>query len=160
MGKGYIYVFVRRKESLLARRLVFTELAKHAEWAEEEVGLYHFRDKRKREADIVLERPHGRIIGVEVKASATVRREDFNGLAALADFAGARFERGVLFYTGVHGTPVPPGGCPVPRPAVISRIVRDDRGIAHDRGAQVATMTFQLKRLVGGWTRQGPHPIE
>ena len=105
MGKGYIYVFVRRKESLLARRLVFTELAKHAEWAEEEVGLYHFRDKRKREADIVLERPHGRIIGVEVKASATVRREDFNGLAALAEFAGARFERGVLFYTGVHVLP-------------------------------------------------------
>ena len=29
-----------------------------------------------------------------------------------------------------------------------------------DRGAQVATITFQLKRLVGGRTRQGPHPIE
>ena len=89
----------------LLETMVYTELAKHAEWAEEEVGLYHFRDKRKREADIVMERPDGRIIGVEVKASATVRREDFNGLAALAEFAGAGFERGVLFYTGAHVLP-------------------------------------------------------
>ncbi|MXX35500.1 MAG: ATP-binding protein [Gemmatimonadetes bacterium] len=89
----------------LLETLVYTELAKHAEWAEEEVGLYHFRDKRKREADIVAERPDGRIVGVEVKASATVRREDFNGLAALAEFAGAGFERGVLFYTGAHVLP-------------------------------------------------------
>ncbi|MYA11333.1 MAG: hypothetical protein F4087_04355 [Gemmatimonadetes bacterium] len=49
--------------------------------------------------------PDGRIVGVEVKASATVRREDFNGLAALAEFAGAGFERGVLFYTGAHVLP-------------------------------------------------------
>ena len=89
----------------LLETLIFMECAKHAEWAEEEVGLYHFRDKRKREVDIVLERPDGRIVGVEVKASATVRRQDFNGLAALAEFAGAAFERGVLFYTGLHALP-------------------------------------------------------
>ena len=89
----------------LLQTLVFTELAKHAEWAEEEVGLYHFRDKRKREADIVVERLDGRIVEVEVKASATVRREDFNGLATLAEFAGTGFERGVLFYTGAHVLP-------------------------------------------------------
>ena len=89
----------------LLETLVFMECAKHAEWAEEEVGLYHFRDKRKREVDIVLERPDGRIVGVEVKASATVRRGDFNGLAALAEFAGAAFERGVLLYTGLHALP-------------------------------------------------------
>ncbi len=94
----------------LLETLVYTELAKHAEWAEEEVGLYHFRDKRKREADIVMERPDGQIIGVEVKASATVRREDFNGLAALAEFAGAGFARGVLFYTGAHVLPFHRGG--------------------------------------------------
>jgi len=84
----------------LLETLVFTELAKHAEWADEEVGLYHFRDKRKREVDIVLERPGGGIVGVEVKGSATIRREDFKGLSALAELAGAVFEQGVLFYTG------------------------------------------------------------
>ena len=89
----------------LLETLIFMECAKHAEWAEEEVGLYHFRDKRKREVDIVLERPDGRIVGVEVKASATVRRQDFDGLAALAEFAGAAFERGVLLYTGLQALP-------------------------------------------------------
>ena len=89
----------------LLETLLFTECAKHAEWADEEIGLYHFRDKRKREVDIVLERPDGRIVGVEVKASATIRREDFNGLAALAEFAGAGFERGVLLYTGSEALP-------------------------------------------------------
>ena len=86
----------------LLETLLFMECAKHAEWAEEEVGLYHFRDRRKREVDIVLERPDGRIVGVEVKASATVRRRDFDGLAALAEFAGTAFERGVLIYTGLQ----------------------------------------------------------
>ena len=89
----------------LLETLLFTECAKHAEWADEEIGLYHFRDKRKREVDIVLERPDGRIVGVEVKASATIRREDFNGLTALAEFAGAGFERGVLLYTGSEALP-------------------------------------------------------
>jgi len=89
----------------LLETLVYLECAKHAEWADEEVGLYHFRDKRKREVDVVLERPDGRIVGVEVKASATVRRQDFNGLAALAEFAGAAFEHGILLYTGFEVLP-------------------------------------------------------
>lgn len=89
----------------LLESFLFMECAKHCEWAEEEVGLYHFRDKRKREVDIILERTDGHIVGVEVKASATVRRRDFNGLAALAEFAGAAFERGVVFYTGIQTLP-------------------------------------------------------
>ena len=97
----------------LLKTLLFMECAKHAEWVEEEVGLYHFRDKRKREVDIVLERPDGRIVGVEVKASATVRRQDFNGLAALAELAGAAFERGVLLYTGQQALPFDRGPAPM-----------------------------------------------
>ena len=94
-----------RHYGALLETLVFMECAKQSEWADEEVSLHHFRDKRKREVDIVLERPGGRIVGVEVKASATVRREDFDGLATLADFAGAAFERGVLLYTGEQALP-------------------------------------------------------
>ena len=93
-------LLLSRHYGALLETLVFMECAKHAEWADEEVGLYHFRDKRKREVDIVLERLDGRIVGVETKASATVRREDFNGLAALAELAGPVFKHGVVFYTG------------------------------------------------------------
>ena len=81
------------------------ECCEHATWAEEEVSLWHFRDNRKREVDIVLERGDSRIVGVEAKASASVRREDFKGLAALAEFAGGAFERGVLFYGGQEALP-------------------------------------------------------
>ena len=104
---------LRRERQLLAsphyggllESLVFTECGKHAAWAEEAVTLWHYRDNRKREVDIVLERADSRIVGVEVKASATVRREDFKGLAALADFAESAFERGVLFYGGPEALP-------------------------------------------------------
>ena len=104
---------LRRERQLLESRhygsllesLVFMECAKHTAWAEEAVALWHFRDNRKREVDIVLERADARIVGIEVKASATVRQEDFKGLAALADFAGSAFERGVLFYGGPEALP-------------------------------------------------------
>ena len=94
----------------LLESLMYMECCKHAEWAEEAVDLWHFRDNRKREVDIVIERDDARIIGVEVKASASVRPEDFKGLAALADFAGSAFERGVLFYGGQEALPFHFGG--------------------------------------------------
>ena len=89
----------------LLESLICMEFCKHIAWADEAVDLWHFRDKRKREVDIVLERDDSRIVGVEVKASASVRREDFKGLAALAEFAGSAFERGVLFYGGQEALP-------------------------------------------------------
>lgn len=89
----------------LLESLICMEFHKHVAWAEEPVDLWHFRDKRKREVDIVLERDDGRIIGVEVKASASVRAEDFRGLAALAEFAGSAFAGGVLFYGGQEVLP-------------------------------------------------------
>lgn len=84
----------------LLESLIYMECCKHADWADEDVELHHFRDRRKREVDIVLERGDSRIVGVEVKASASVGPRDFDGLTALADFAGAAFERGVVLYAG------------------------------------------------------------
>ena len=89
----------------LLESLIYMECCKHAAWSDEEVSLWHFRDNRKREVDIVLERRDSRIVGIEVKASASIRAEDFKGLAALADYAGSNFERGVLFYGGQEALP-------------------------------------------------------
>ena len=94
----------------LLESLVCMEFWKHNAWAEEEVDLWHFRDNRKREVDIVMEHGDSRIIGVEVKASASVRKEDFLGLAALAESAGDTFERGVLFFGGQDVLPFSVGG--------------------------------------------------
>ena len=84
----------------LLESLVYMECCKQASWGQEEVGMYHFRDRNQHEVDIVLERANGNIIGVEGKASASVNPQDFRGLSALAEFSGKAFEQGVLFYTG------------------------------------------------------------
>ena len=99
---------LRRVEALLHSQFhgslletyVFMECCKHKAWAEKDVRLYHIRDRRKNEVDLVLEKSDSRVIGVEVKASATVRESDFKGLTKLADYAGQHFEKGVLLYTG------------------------------------------------------------
>ncbi|OGR03831.1 MAG: AAA family ATPase [Deltaproteobacteria bacterium RIFOXYD12_FULL_53_23] len=84
----------------LVESMVVCELLKHATWAEEEVDFHHFRDRDKNEVDLVIEQSDGRVIGIEVKASMSVRAEDFSGLAAFAEYAGNQFQQGVLFYSG------------------------------------------------------------
>ena len=84
----------------LLENLIYIECYKQASWASEAVSLYHFRDKQQHEVDIVLERDNGQIIGIEVKAAATIKPADFNGLAKLAAYASPRFESGIVIYSG------------------------------------------------------------
>jgi hypothetical protein len=84
----------------LVENFVFSELLKHATWAEEEAGFYHFRDTGRNEIDLVIERSDGRVVGVEVKASMSVKPEDFSGLSVFAECVGDKFLHGVLFYSG------------------------------------------------------------
>jgi hypothetical protein len=58
-----------------------------------------------REVDIVLERDDGMIVGVEVKASATVKARDFAGMRALAQACGDRFAFGVVLYDSTDVVP-------------------------------------------------------
>ena len=48
----------------------------------------------------MLEDARGRLVGIEVKKSASPTSGDFKGLRHLADVTGKRFLRGVLLYTG------------------------------------------------------------
>jgi hypothetical protein len=77
---------------------VFAEVLKLTSWSGDRFALSHFRDKEQDEVDIVLEDREGRIVGLEVKASATVRNEDFAGLRKLAEAAGSRFAFGSVLY--------------------------------------------------------------
>jgi hypothetical protein len=58
-----------------------------------------------REVDIVLERDDGMIVGIEVKASATVKAGDFSGLRAFAEACGDRFAFGVVLYDSTDVVP-------------------------------------------------------
>lgn len=84
---------------------VLMELLKQAGWNETGVELFHFRRHAGREVDMVLEDRRGRVIGIEVKAAATVSGADFAGLKELQAIAKKRFLRGVLLYTGRETVP-------------------------------------------------------
>jgi uncharacterized protein len=86
----------------LLEGFVLMELARQIEWAEEEVRLFHYRTKDNIEIDAILETLDGRVAGVEVKASATVRSSDFNGLRHLERRAGDAFTAGVVLYSGTE----------------------------------------------------------
>ncbi|CAM2940078.1 TPA: DUF4143 domain-containing protein [Legionella pneumophila subsp. pneumophila] len=84
----------------LLENLIYMELLKQNSWSEEKVELLHFRDKYQNEVDIVMERDNHQIIGVEIKASATVNMHDFKRLIKLAEFNPSKFQYGVIFYSG------------------------------------------------------------
>ena len=79
---------------------VFSEVLKQASWWDENCALYHYRDKDQDEVDLVIEVGSGALVGVEVKASATVNAGDFKGLRKLADASGDNFKLGVVLYDG------------------------------------------------------------
>jgi len=55
----------------------------------------------------VLEDRRGRIVGLEVKASATVRAQDFAGLRRLQDAVGPKLVRGLVLHD--HDAVIPFG---------------------------------------------------
>lgn len=89
----------------LLETFVMMELQRQAGWSEERATIHHLRTRHGVEVDVVLETPDGRIAGIEVKAGATVRSEDFKGLRYLQDKAGERFVSGVVLYTGSQPLP-------------------------------------------------------
>lgn len=60
---------------------------------------YHYRDRDQIEVDIVIEAGR-KIWGIEIKAAASVNREDSKGLCKLAEVAGDSFQGGIVFYDG------------------------------------------------------------
>lgn len=85
---------------------VFGELLKHSTTAAGEYCLMYYRDADKIEVDVVIENTAGHVLGVEIKAAATVRDADLRGLKKLASIAGAQFKMGVLLYDGPETMPL------------------------------------------------------
>jgi predicted AAA+ superfamily ATPase len=97
--------------SILGRALenfVVTELRKQSPAGETKPQIFHFRTESGQEVDVVMEDAAGRLVGVEVKASATATGGDFKGLHALREMTGKRFTRGVVLYTGAEAVPFGP----------------------------------------------------
>lgn len=94
------------------------ELAKQAAWSRTRTALYHYRTHKQQEVDIVLEDARGRLVGIEVKKTASPIADDFKGLRHLREAAGRRFLRGVLLYTGAESVAFGPDLHAVPVSAI------------------------------------------
>ncbi len=104
------------------------ELRKQTGWSETPVSMYHFRDHRGNEVDIVLESASGEIVGIEIKATATPRSEDFAGLRYLRSMVGERFRRGILLHTGEKASSPEKGLHALPFPALWSGLPAGSAG--------------------------------
>ena len=85
---------------------VFGELLKHTTTSDDDYRLLYYRDADKFEVDVVIENSAGQLLGVEVKASATVKERDLRGLKKLASLSGDQFTAGVLLYDGDETMPL------------------------------------------------------
>ena len=85
---------------------VFGELLKATTTAEGDYSLMYYRDADKVEVDVVIENAAGQLVGVEVKAAATVKESDLRGLRKLSTLAGHRFKMGILLYDGDETMPL------------------------------------------------------
>ena len=85
---------------------VYGELLKHCTTAEDDYRLLYYRDSDMVEVDMVIENAAGNLVGVEVKAAASVKPGDLRGLKKLAGLAGDQFKMGVVLYDGPETLPL------------------------------------------------------
>jgi hypothetical protein len=102
-SRGLTFDRVKRDRAAfgtLLESFAFAEIMRLMSWSDLRLMPYHFRDQQRHEVDLVLERDDGMIVGIEIKASATVTGGDFSGIRKLAEVCGNRFAFGAVLYDG------------------------------------------------------------
>jgi uncharacterized protein len=85
---------------------VYSELLKHSTNSEGDYQLFYYRDHDQYEVDVVAENAGGRLVGVEIKAAATIKESDLRGLKRLMSVAQEQFMLGVILYDGIETLPL------------------------------------------------------
>lgn len=106
----------------IVENFVYAELLKHATYAKKSTKIYHYRDGNY-EVDLVLEQQNRKIVGIEVKSSATIKAEYVRGLLRLAHNSKEKFEAGYIFYGGNEILPITKEG------HTFWRIIRKERRV-------------------------------
>jgi uncharacterized protein len=89
----------------LLETFLVSEVMKQASWLDETCRLHYYRDKDQDEVDIVVESESGAIVGLEIKAGATVNASDFRGLRKLSEASGDNFKLGLVLYDSENTVP-------------------------------------------------------
>ena len=99
----------RQKLGPLLESFVYGEIAKAIALSDDATSVSHYRDKDGVEVDMVLERSPGAMVGIEVKAAATVHPRDFRGLQRLKATMGDSFACGIVLHDGERIQQTAPG---------------------------------------------------
>lgn len=107
------------RRGALLESFVVNEVATQLEWAGGADGLYHWRDRRRHEVDLVVE-IDGRFVAIEVKRAREVSRGATTGIDAFRERYPERFHRGLVMYAGRHVLPLAADTWAVPLSALWS----------------------------------------
>ncbi len=81
------------------------QIIAQAAWTDPDLRFGHYRDKDKVEVDLVITQGR-KTWGIEIKASASVKPGDANGLNRLAAHCGNDFQAGIVLYNGPDILPI------------------------------------------------------
>ena len=84
------------------------ELVKQVGFTAARARLFHLRVHAGPEVDVVIEDARGRVVGVEIKAGASVGEADLRGLRYLAEVTRSSFVQGIVLHLGPAAVPFGP----------------------------------------------------
>ena len=85
----------------LMETFIFNELASQIDASEGEYELYHYRDREQREIDFLIEREDQAILGIEVKSSSSVHKQNFKNLQWFQEnLSKNKHFVGIVLYSG------------------------------------------------------------
>lgn len=84
----------------VVENFVVLELLKQISWSDMNVQMYHYRDYKHSEVDIILQGPGQDIVAIEIKLSQNISSDDCKGLRAFSESVGKKCVRGILLYGG------------------------------------------------------------
>lgn len=95
-----------RVTGIALETLAAMEILKLASWSKTEPHIYHYRDHRGGEVDLVLEDRAGRIVAIEVKATVSLSGADTKSLVKLRNVLGENFLAGAILHAGEQTMPL------------------------------------------------------
>lgn len=93
------------RRGALLESFVVNEIATQLEWLGSADGLFHWRDRRRDEVDLVVDRDDG-FVAIEVKRAREVPSRATAGIDAFRARYPSQFRRGLVLYAGRHVLPL------------------------------------------------------
>lgn len=90
----------------LLETFIYAELLKQTTWAADDYHILYYRDTEQYEVDFIIENSAGNLVGIEVKAAASLTTKDLRGLKKFASVSGEKMQLGLILYDGVETLPL------------------------------------------------------